>query len=181
MLTVTPNDPLVLLVTSDELAEYLQAEITPFFYFALSMATEYFVAQTGIESGTRESIVYGKREPKHYPGLSPVTKHMPEWVEIPIHPVRDVIEVELDGEIVTPEVDLLTRPAQLYVGDAKEVKAKIYAGHSNSEFDARSRMAILMLAGFIVENRGACDLTEAAEKSGAKKLMDQLSIFPVML
>jgi hypothetical protein len=38
-----------------------------------------------------------------------------------------------------------------------------------------------MLAGFIVEHRGACDLTDAAILSGAQLYLDQQTIRPIQI
>jgi hypothetical protein len=181
MLTTKPNSQVNLIVTADELADYLNTEIDTFFLPALRMAGDYFVSVTGLELGVRQNTVYGKREPVVYEGLSPIGKNLTEWVEVPIYPIKEVISLELDGETATAEIDLHTRPHKLYIGDAEEVKLIVNAGHGQSELSEMARMAVLMLAGFIVEHRGACDLTDGAIKSGAQQFIDKLTIYPFMI
>ena len=181
MLTAKPKTAVNLIVTADELEDYLNTEKDTFFLPALRTAAEFFINKTGIELGIRESVIYGKREKEVYPGLSPIQKKQAVWVDIPIYPVTEVLSLKLDGEEKQAEVNFNTRPHKLYIGDAQEVEMTVKAGHAQSQFDEMARMAVLMLAGFIVEHRGACDLTDAAVKSGAQSYIDALTIFPFMI
>lgn len=181
MLTAKPIQPINMLVTEDDLEVYLNQEQDFFFFTAIKTASEYFVKYTGIELGLRDSKVTGTREQRVYSGLSPVGIKLADWVEIPIYPVTEVKSLEIDGETVTPEIDFDKRPHLIKVGNAEKVEMVVTAGHAQGTVDESIKMAILMLAGFIVEHRGACDLTDAAILSGAQLYLDQQTIRPIQI
>lgn len=184
------SEPAALPVNVADLEKYLNGNDDGFYGVALQMAGEYFVTDTGIELLERDYTGRLIRNPLVSAGLQPVHRHLPGWVDLPRWPVVSINTMSADGvTVVSPEFDKTVKPARLYVGGAQDVTIEATFGHDvtvtgsgnghghgNIVIDERICTAILMLAGFIVEHRGACDLTEAASKSGAAMIMNQLKL-----
>ena len=199
------SEPVVLPVSVADLEKYLNGTDDGFYETALQMAGEYFVTSTGIELLERQYTGRLLRDSTISSGVYPVNRHQPGWVELPMWPVIAIDSMTADGAaVLSPELDKNVKPARLYVGGAQDVTiiatfghdvttittsgygiavADSGHGHTHGGFviDERICTAILMLAGFIVEHRGACDLTEAASKSGAAMLMNQLKLYRVTI
>ncbi len=178
-----------------DLESYLSGTDDGFYGVALQMAGEYFVTDTGIELLERDYTGRLIRTQQVTGGVQPVYRPQKSWVDIPLWPVVSINSMIADGETVAaPEVDKTVKPARLYVGGAQDVTIEATLGHPGAVggsgnghahgsvlIDERICTAILMLAGYIVEHRGACDLAEATVKSGASMLMKQLRLNRITL
>lgn len=168
-------------VTVADLEAFLGGTDDGFYATALAMAGEYFVTDTGIELLERDYTGRLIRTQEVATGIQPVYRLQKSWVDLPLWPVASINSMTADGATVaTPEVDKTVKPARLYVGGAKDVTITATIGHT-AVTDQRINAAILMLAGHIVEHRGACDLTDAAVKSGASAIMNQLRLNRIAL
>lgn len=189
------SEPAALPVTVADLEAFLSGTDDGFYGVALQMAGEYFVTNTGIELLERDYTGRLIRNPQVAAGLQPVHRHLPGWVDLQRWPVVSINTMSADGvTVVSPELDKTVKPARLYVGGAQDVTIEATFGHDvtvtgsgnghghgNIVIDERICTAILMLAGYVVEHRGACDLAEAASKSGAAMLMQQLRLHRITL
>lgn len=172
------NESAVLPVTVADLEAYLQGTDDGFYQTALQSAGEYFVTTTGIELLPRQW--FGMLERYDYgTGLAPIDRTPSVWIELPRWPIASVESLTLDGVAVTPLLNTSVKPARIAVGRSQKIEIELTAGGAVT--DERIKTAILMLAGYIVEHRGACDLSEAASKSGAAMLLDQLKLQRVIV
>lgn len=185
------NEQASLQVNVADLESYLGGTDDGFYGVALQMAGEYFVTDTGIELLERDYTGRLIRTQEVSVGIQPVYRAQKAWVDIPLWPVVSINSMTADGETVAaPEIDKTVKPARLYVGGAQDVTIEATFGHSGTGggsghgsvvIDERICTAILMLAGYIVEHRGACDLAEASVKSGAAMIMKQLRLHRITL
>ena len=187
------NEQVALPVNVSDLEKYLQGTDDGFYQTALTMAGEYFVAATCVELLPRQWFGQVERN-GGIGGLAPIGNELDAWLGIPRWPLISVELLKLDGVDVTPLINDKVKPARVAVGRAKTIEIELTAGHNTvgqgsghghghgaTVIDERICTAIMMLAGYIVEHRGACDLTEAAIKSGAAMLIDQLKIQRVLV
>lgn len=195
MLQLLTSEPVSLPVNVADLESYLNGTDDGFYGVALQTAGEYFVTNTGIELLERQYTGRLLRDSTISGGVYPVSQDQDSWVELPMWPVIAIDSMTVGGvSVVSPQLDKSVKPARLYVGGEQDVTITATFGHNvtttgsghghahaNIVIDERICMAILMLAGFIVEHRGACDLTEAANKSGAAMLINQLKLYRVTI
>lgn len=189
------SEPAALPVSVADLESYLNGTDDGFYGVALQMAGEYFVTDTGIELLERDYTGRLIRNQNVATGIQQISRNQSAWADLPRWPVVSINSMTADGvTVATPEVDKTVKPARLYIGGAQDVTIEVTFGHNSTgsgsghghghdsvSIDERICTAILMLAGFIVEHRGACDLAEAASKSGAAMLMNQLRLNRIAL
>lgn len=92
------------------------------------------------------------------------------WVELPYTALVSVDSVEVDGTAVEYLVDDESQPARVYpqvFGDQLVITYTAGANH----VPATVKTGIKMLAGYLYEHAGACDVTEALSKSGAEAVL----------
>lgn len=188
------SNPAALPVTVADLESFLSGTDDGFYSTALAMAGEYFVTDTGIELLERDYTGRLIRSQNVATGIQPISRNQSAWADLPRWPVVSINSMTADGvTVAVPELDTTVKPARLYIGGAQDVYIDATFGHADAggsghghghdsvAIDERICTAILMLAGFIVEHRGACDLAEAASKSGAAMLMNQLRLNRITL
>lgn len=193
------SEPAALPVNVADLEKYLNGTDDGFYATALAMAGEYFVTDTGIELLERDYTGRLIRSRNVAAGIQPISRNQSAWADLPRWPVVSINSMTADGATVAvPEVDKTVKPARLYVGGAQDVTIEVTFGHADAGggtghghghghghasvvIDERICTAILMLAGYVVEHRGECDLSEAAKLSGAAMLMQQLRLHRITL
>lgn len=92
------------------------------------------------------------------------------WVELPYTALVSVDSVEVDGSAVEYLTDDESRPARVYpktFGDQLIITYTAGASH----VPATVKTGIKMLAGYLYEHAGACDVTEGLTKSGAEAVL----------
>lgn len=175
------SEPVSLPVTAADLESFLSGTDDGFYSTALAMAGEYFVTDTGIELLERDYTGRLIRSQNVATGIQPISRNQSVWADLPRWPVVSINSMTADGvTVAAPELDTTVKPARLYIGGAQDVTIEATFGHA-AVTDQRINTAILMLAGHLVEHRGACDLTDAAVKSGAAAIMNQLRLNRIAL
>lgn len=162
-ITNRTDDELVAAVTVSELAEFLGVDDADSLLDGMALAATDAVAKyTNVELCKRNWTYRADRYPERQSGFTGIGA-MPAlgawWVDLPAWPVIDVTSVtahdySFDGDgrvfIGSPEAPLVIE----YVAGYEEVPAAL-------------KQAVLMLASFLYEHRGACDVDEAGKRSGA--------------
>ena len=162
-ITNRTSDELVAAVTVSELAEYLGVDDADTLLEGIALAATDAVAKyTNVELCKRNWVYRADRYPERQPGFTGIGS-IPAlgawWVDLPAWPVIDVTSVTAhdysfddDGRVFisSPEAPLVIE----YVAGYEEAPAAL-------------KQAVLMLASFLYEHRGACDVGEAGKRSGA--------------
>lgn len=92
------------------------------------------------------------------------------WVELPYTNLVSVDSVKVDGEAVEYLTDEESRPARVYPKLFGDQLVITYTAGA-SKVPATVKTGIKMLAGYLFEHAGACDVTEALKKSGAEAVL----------
>src|SRR5699024_5550238 len=152
-ITNRTSDELVAAVTVSELAELLGVDDADTLLDGIALAATDAVAKyTKVELCKCNWVYSAHRYPERQPGLTGIGA-MPAlgawWVDLPVWPVIDVTSVTAhdysfdDGRVFisSPEAPLVIE----YVAGYEDVPAAL-------------KQAVLMLASFLYEHRGACDV-----------------------
>lgn len=91
-------------------------------------------------------------------------------VELPFTQLVSVDSVKIDGEDADHEVDSLSQPARVHVGNFGEQLEIIYTAGS-STVPPSIKTAIKLIAQYLYEHAGQCDAPEALTNSGAVALL----------
>lgn len=112
-----------------------------------------------------------------FAGLGAMHSSQAWWITIPVWPVSIINSVTVDGEILTDgddyTYDLNSKPSRLNLNDTltQEIVIDYDAGYANSEdIPANALTGIQLLTAYLFDHRGACDVSMAAEQSGAKTM-----------
>lgn len=171
-----PQTNLLSPVSAQELADFLSldfdADDGQILNGFLLAATQACIDYTNIELLEREWVFKMDRNPERQPGYAGVGilhAYASWWLSIPVWPVLSVDAVEVAGEAVTPaSVDLSSRPARVEVDESGSIEIQYTAGHEAiDDINPQLLLGIKMLAGYLYEHRGACDIADAIGKSGA--------------
>lgn len=92
------------------------------------------------------------------------------YVELPFTQLVSVDSVEVDNEESQHEVDSLSQPARVYGMSFGEQLEIIYTAGSN-EVPASVKTAIKLLAQYLYEHAGECDVGQAINKSGVSFML----------
>src|SRR5690625_4787334 len=161
-ITNRTSDELVAAVTVSELAEYLGVGDADTMLEGVALVVSDSVAKyTKLELCKRSCGYRADSYPERQSGFTAIGS-IPAlgawWVDLPASPVIDVTSVTAhdysfdDGRVFIsgPEAPLVIE----YVAGYEEAPAAL-------------KQAVLMLASFLYEHRGACDVDEAGKRSGA--------------
>lgn len=175
----TTDDPLVSPVSAADLAYFMGAgapdapegELLDGFLLA---ACEQFIAFANRDLLTRTFTLRFDRNPERQPGyggLGPTPALLDWWVELPLAPVTEIVEVRLGGEVSTDfSEDLKTNPARvgLHTLQSGDIEIDYNAGWLEiSDIPASILLGIKSLAAHLYDHRGGCDAAQAMNKSGA--------------
>ena len=154
-----------------ELQHFLDVDSTDTLDDMLSIATDAVIRYLNRELLPRQwQLVINRR-------MEPVTvryNRFPDrqfgWVELPYSHLLSVDSVEVDGDAVDHDVDILSTPGRVYVDQIGEQLEVVYTAGS-VVIPASIKTGIKMLAAFYFEHAGACDVTDALHKSGAEAVL----------
>ena len=173
----TTTDPLISPVDPEELADYLGLEHDPsedaLLNSLLLTACGWYIAHMNSELLTRDYSLKFDSYPTwgdSYTGLSPVHANLDDWIDIPLTPVAVVTDVTAEAEAQTFTFDLDSKPARVFLDNrfVQEIDITYTAGYAaKSAIPQNTILGIQMMAAFLYEHRGACDINDAAKQSGA--------------
>jgi len=166
-------DALVSPVTNQELADFLGVAVTdPLLPGLLLSATQAFIDFANMELLARTYTLKIDRYPDSQPGfsgLASMSATLAPWIDLPIYPAASIASVEIDGEAVTYESDLASRPARVAPEIARGIVEIVYdAGFAAAgDIPADIKTGIMLMAAYLYEHRGACTTADAVAESGA--------------
>ena len=178
----TTSDPLVSPVTPEEFASWLGLDYEPSDDILLNSflltACGWYIAHMNNELLSRDYTLKFDRYPgqgESFSGLSPIYANLTPWIDIPIYPVSVVTNVEVDGDVEVFTDDLASKPPRVFFENfAKNIVITYTAGHATiSDIPHNVILGINMMAGYLFEHRGACDIDNAAKQSGAMSVWGQ--------
>jgi len=170
-----PQDVLLSPVSPSELANFLSLEFcsdTELLTGYLLAATQACLDYTNIEMLERQWVLKMDRNPERqagYLGVGLMHAYAAWWVQLPVYPVQSIDSVKVAGESVTARsIDLDSRPARVEVDESGAIEITYTAGHASiQDINPQLLLGIKMLAGYLYDHRGACDVGEAVKASGA--------------
>jgi len=136
---------------------------------------EWYIAQSSNELLSREWLLKFDRYPSigaRFTGLSPVSSNLDAWIDIPLYPVSVVSSVTVDSVAETFTSDLNSKPPRIFFESYGEnIEVTYTAGYTlPADIPANVILGINMMAGYLYEHRGACDIGNAAKESGANSV-----------
>ena len=170
------TDPLVSPVTPEELADYLGLDYEPSDDILLNSflltACGWYVAYMNNELLARDWTLKLDRYPSQgesFSGLSPVYANLSDWINIPLYPVSIINDIQVDGEVAVFTYDLDSKPPRVFLNNyGEDIVITYNAGYATaSDIPQNVILGINMMAGYLYEHRGACDIGNAAKDSGA--------------
>lgn len=175
------SDPLVSPVSAEQLADFLSIDFVEadrdLYNGFLLAATDACIKHTNIELLEREYTLKYDRFPERQSGLAGVGlmyAYRAWWMNLPVYPVSSVTSVIVNDEPADdPLIDLDSRPARVEPRELGETIIVYTAGHATAaEINPQLLLGIKMLAGYLYEHRGMCDVKDAIKSSGAGSLWD---------
>jgi len=154
-----------------DLQQFLDVDSTDQLEDVLSVATDVVIRYLNRELLPRQwQLVINRRiEP-----LKVAYDRYPDrsfgYVDLPYSYLISVEKVEVDGEAVEFEADFLSTPSRVQVNSIGEQLEVVYTAGS-VVIPATIKTGIKMLASFLYEHAGACDVTDALKKSGAEAVL----------
>ena len=183
----TTSDPLVSPVSPEEFADYLGLDYEPsddvILNAHLLSACGWYVAHMNKELLTRNWLLkfdYYPTEGDSYTGLSPISANPADWIDIPICPVTVVTDVTAETVAQTFTFDLESKPPRVFLDDiyVQEIEVTYTAGYpTSSDIPQNTILGINMMASYLYEHRGACDIGDAAKESGAASVWGYVNKF----
>lgn len=179
--TNEPKTALVQPITAQNFCDFAalnySADIKPMIDALIMTASEACIRYTGRDPLQREWTYKLDRHPEDQAALHGVS-YMPScrsaWIQLPIGPVDSVDTVTVDGESVTPEkVDLAGR--RVFIDGGKDIVIEYTAGYA--VIPDTLLTGIKMMALYLYERRGACDVGNAAIESGAMAIWHPLKYY----
>lgn len=162
--TVTP-------VAVQELQSFLDVDSDAMLEDMLSVATDAVISYLNVDLLPRQ---WKYTENLRRTQLTVDYKRFPVrewgWVQLPYTALISVDSVEVDGEAVPYLEDLESRPGRVYPQEFGDQLVITYTAGS-TKVPATVRTGIKMLAGYLYEHAGACDVTDAMKKSGAEAVL----------
>lgn len=163
-------------VSVQELEKFLDVEDDPTLEDYLSIATDAVIAFLNVDLLPRQwkYVQNIKRA-----SMTVDYKRFPVrdwgWVNLPYTALVTVDDVEVDGEAVDYLVDSESRPGRVYpqvFGDQLVVTYTAGASH----VPATIKTGIKMVASYLYEHAGACDVSQIIAKSGAEVVLRQYRV-----
>jgi uncharacterized phiE125 gp8 family phage protein len=172
----TTTDTLVSPVTPEELSNYLgldyNASDDDLLNSFLLTACGWYIAHMSNELLSRDYTLKFDRSPsdgESFSGLSPIRANLSAWINIPLYPVSVIANVDIDGDTETFTDDLDSKPPRVFLNNyGKDVVITYTAGYATvADIPKSVTLGINMMAGYLFEHRGACNIHDAAKDSGA--------------
>ena len=173
------TDQIVSPVSPRELADFLSVTYSSadddLYNGFLLAATERCIFYTGIELLQRNYKLKTDYYPQRQAGFSGVGimhSYQAWWINLPVYPVIEINTVKVNDELVTDYfVDLESKPARVETNDIGAIEIEYVAGHSSpADISPQLMLGITMLAAYLFEHRGACNISSAIIDSGAASL-----------
>lgn len=170
------TDPLVSPITPEEFSDYLgldyDASQDDLLNSHLLAACGWYIAHMNNELLSRNWSLKFDRYPSQgesFSGLSPVNANLSSWIDIPLYPVSIVNNVDIDTVVTAFTDDLDSKPPRIFLDSYGENIVITYtAGYATaSDIPQNVILGINMMAAYLFEHRGACDIGDAAKESGA--------------
>jgi len=110
-----------------------------------------------------------------FTGLSPIYANLEPWIDIPLYPVSVITSVDVDDDVATFTDDLSSKPPRVFLENyGQNIVITYTAGYATkSDIPHNIILGINMMAGYLFEHRGACDIGNAAKQSGAMSVWGQ--------
>jgi len=171
----TTNDPLVSPVTAEQFADYLILDYSPsddvLLNAHLLTACGWYIAHMNNELLQRDYSLKLDRYPTQgdsFNGISPIAANIQPWAILPLYPVTAVASVLVDNFVAEFETDLDSKPPRVFMSTGIKIDITYTAGYPTaSDIPANIILGINMMAGYLYEHRGSCDIGHAAKESGA--------------
>ena len=169
----TTADALVSPVTPAQFADYLELDYSPsddtLLNAHLLTACGWYIAHMNNELLQRQWLLKFDRYPSQGESLSPVAANLSPWVNIPLYPVTVIDSVTVDTIAETVTSDLDSKPPRVFFTSYGEnIEITYTAGYPTAaDIPPSIILGINMMAGYLYEHRGACDIGNAAKESGA--------------
>lgn len=156
------DDALTSVVSDAELAAFLGVDESDTLLSGMALtATDAISRFTNIELVNRKwnyrMDFYPSRQ-SAMTGIGAIPNLSDWWVQLPKSPVTDV-HGDHEHDIHTGRVWPVNQDWPLTI--------EYDAGYTENTLPAALKQAVLMMAGFMYDHRGACDVTSAGEQSGA--------------
>lgn len=107
-----------------------------------------------------------------YVGLSRIKGQKQPFILLPFAPITEIISAKTDGE----DFDFVLRNNRLYGCAWNMIEIKYTAGYTAENIPASLKNAILKLAAYEYEHRGACAEANAMQASGAANDIKALGV-----
>jgi len=171
------DEPLQAAVTAQELADWLGVSADDPLLNALALTgTDAASKFLSLELIERTWVLTYDRLPERqsgYAGLGQMPSLQSWWIDFPIAPLISVDSVTVGGEpIDSADYKFDTKSARLFMDNLSndgELVVTYVAGLS--EVSEIIKTAILMLASYLYEHRGACSVDDAMKTSGAAAIL----------
>ena len=171
----TTADTLVSPVTAEQFSDYLGLDYSPeddvLLNAHLLSVCGWYIAHMSNELLQRSYTLKFDRYPsgESFTGLSPIHANANAWIDIPVYPVSEITEV-LVAEVVTVSTsDLDSKPPRVFINNyGQDIVITYIAGYATvAEIPPSVILGINMMAAYLYEHRGACEIGDAAKESGA--------------
>ena len=179
------TDSLVSPITPQQLADFLSidynaADANLYNGFLLA-ACDACIKYTNVELLQRTYTFKSDRYPERqegYGGVGIMYAYRSWWINLPVYPVISVTSVEVDGTAADdPSIDLDSIPARVEPKEMGAIEIVYEAGHATAaEINSQLLLGVKMLAAYLYEHRGMCDVTDAVRASGAATLWDSAKV-----
>ena len=172
----TTAAPLVSPITPAEFSDFLgldyDASQDNLLNAHLLAACGYYIAHMNNELLSRAWLLKFDRYPSQgesLSGLSPISANLSPWINIPLYPVTSIDTVTVNAEVVTVDSDLNSKPPRVFFTSYGEnIEINYTAGYPTAADIPQSIiLGINMMAAYLYEHRGACEIGDAAKESGA--------------
>lgn len=173
----TTTDPLVSPVSTEEFADYLGLDYDPADDILLNAhllsACGWYIAHMNNELLSRNWLFksdYYPTDGQSFTGLSPIYANSADWINIPLYPVTTVTAITAETIAQTFTDDLDSKPPRVFLDNefVKDIEITYVAGYpTKADIPPNTILGINMMASYLYEHRGACDIGNAAKESGA--------------
>ena len=175
----TTDSPLVSPITAQQFSDFLgldyDASQDAILNSHLLAACDWYITHTNNELLQRPWLLELDRYPSEgesFAGLSPIAANLSPWVNIPLYPVSSIDSVEVDGEAETITYDLKSKPPRVFFTEyGEDIKINYTAGYATAaDIPQSTILGLNMMAAYLYEHRGSCDVVDAAKQSGASSI-----------
>jgi len=146
----------------------------------LVAACQFYIDYTNKELLKRNYTLKYDRYPERqsaFGGLGAMHSNQDWWISFCVWPVDSIVSVTVDNEVLVDgddySYDLDSEPARLTLEQtlACPIVINYDAGYATSEeIPPNALTGIQLLTAYLFDHRGACDVSMAAQQSGAKTM-----------